>query len=204
MTVDVVNDQTGEITEALDAGAARDLVNAIRVNLEDAADLIEQLWSGQGWIALGFGSWDALVAAEIRGCVPKLERSERRETVRKLASAGMSTRAIGSALGTSHTQAQRDLDATGTNVPVAPDAPSLPEKVTGLDGRERPRKAAAKPEPTAEQKAETARLQRDARIHAAVEAIFNHLRRLSDEGVAVDIQAVLALIQSAIEPKDPS
>lgn len=196
MTIGVVNEQTGEITEALNEAAARDLIDAIRVNLEDAADLIEQLWSGRGWLALGYGSWDALVAAEIRNCIPKLDRAQRKQAVADLAAKGMSTRAIGSALGTSREQVRRDLAAGDTNVSPQPD-PASPRPTTGLDGKTYP---ARKPAPVVdpEAAAKTAERQRIARVFDRTRTILSLLEVLVSEGIDPDVSRALDSIQSAI------
>lgn len=51
----------------------------------------------------------------------------------------MNTRAIGAATGVSRITVQRELSATGTNVPVDPDA-RITGDATGLDGKSRPTK----------------------------------------------------------------
>lgn len=60
-----------------------------------------------------------------------LDPHRRREMVGELRANGHSLRSIAGAVGTSHTQVRRDLESTGTPVPV-------PERTTGLDGKSRP------------------------------------------------------------------
>lgn len=86
---------------------------------------------GRDWIALGYGSWVELCEAEFRGAMIGLPRGERQDAVAELTDAGMSTRAIGAALGVSDETARRDQQAVrATNV-----APEQPTPVTGLDGK---------------------------------------------------------------------
>lgn len=60
-----------------------------------------------------------------------LDAEMRRQVVADLRAEGHSTRAIAEAVGTSHTQVQRDIEATGTDVPV-------PDRIIGKDGKSRP------------------------------------------------------------------
>lgn len=70
----------------------------------------------------------------------QLQPSERMKAAARLRERGHSYRAIGEALGTSHTQARNDVaTATGNDLPV-----EQPERVVGKDGRSRPAK---RPEP---------------------------------------------------------
>lgn len=113
----------------LDAIAARDLLDAIKVNLEDVATLAQGLWVGRGWTALGYKTWDELVKAEIRTVMPNFTRVERKEKVAELTAAGMSTRAVGAVLGVDEKTVRRDLDDPGAAIA----APA--RQVTGTDGK---------------------------------------------------------------------
>ncbi len=89
------------------------------------------------WIALGYGSWGEYLDGEYGEARVPVSREQRREIVADMRQAGMSTRAIGSALGESHQTIGRDA-AGGPSGPAGP--------VTGTDGktyRPRPRR----PEP---------------------------------------------------------
>lgn len=112
---------------------ARALLDAIQVNLDDVARLAEELHAGQGWVALGYPTWEALVSAEIRPYMPKLERARRRELVDQLTQSQMSTRAIAAVVGTSVGTVQADR-CSELNTSGGP--------TTGLDGKTYTRKAA--------------------------------------------------------------
>lgn len=116
---------------------ARALTDEIRGRMEDIAPLVTRAFEGQAWKALGYDSWAEYVAGEFGGPL-RLGREDRQQVVTELRRAGLSTRAIGTALGVSHPTVMADIGATGK------DLPDLPATVTGLDGRER---AATRPEP---------------------------------------------------------
>lgn len=125
--VDVV---TGEIVDLLNADDARALTDQIRASVADLRDLIVEAWRRGAWVALGYESWQDYCAAELSEvAIPKTDRPT---VVQALRSVGMSTRAIGPAVGASHTTVIRDL-STGTNGPV-----DSPDRVMGLDGKSRP------------------------------------------------------------------
>lgn len=74
--------------------------------------------------------------------------AKRRERIAAARQEGQSTRTIAEAEGISHTQVNRDLEAsTGTGVPVEPES----GKVTGQDGRQQPATKPAKPAKTPDQ-----------------------------------------------------
>lgn len=112
----------------LTADEARVLVHRLNASLANVVDLVGRLYAGRAWEALGHESWEALCRAEVR--VPRLDRGERAEVVLELRAAGLSTRAIGSAVGIGDATVRRDL-ATASDDAVAP------ETVVGLDGAER-------------------------------------------------------------------
>jgi hypothetical protein len=121
------------VTELAPA-AARQRVDRIKTLVGAArADIIES-YRERDWIALGYDSWDALCSAEF-GTVLRLSIEDRQQAVAELREAGMSTPAIGAALGVSDETVRRDL--TSTNVEV--------ETITGLDGRQQPASRPPKP-----------------------------------------------------------
>lgn len=128
-------------TTELTADEARELTNEIRRDLAgflpDFLPKVERAHRGRADKALGYPSWDAY-SADVLGGV-KIPVADRPAAAAQLRSAGMSTRAIGSALGVSHPTVIKDLRSTGKDLPVEPSA-----KVTSLDGRARP---AAQPKP---------------------------------------------------------
>lgn len=112
---------------------ARERVDRVKAAVESGRQDLVALWRGRAWIALGYETWDALCDVEF-GVRMALPRDERREIVSGLRREGMSTRAIGSALGVDQKTVVRDLS---TEADASDD---LPDTVTGLDGRQRPAK----------------------------------------------------------------
>lgn len=107
--------------EQCSEAVARALTSHLRQVTVDLG-LQYQLWEGlvieayqrEAWRALGYDSWRAYVATE----VPQLQdlrfgRDERRELVVSFREAGMSTRAIGAALGVGIGTVHRDQAASG-------------------------------------------------------------------------------------------
>lgn len=118
-----------EVTVAtLTAEEARALTDDIRSRVTDLLPLITRAYEQRADRALGYPTWADYCAAELSGL--RVPLGDRPAMVAELRQSGMSTRAIGSALGISHMTAQRDLESTGTSV--------TDDKVTSLDGRERP------------------------------------------------------------------
>jgi len=153
----------------LGAGEARARLDRVRGALGLVWDDLVALYEGRAWLALGHASWEALCDAELGGARVPASRLERREAVRQLRGAGMSTRAIGTALGASEATVRRDLGQAGasndavadrngaptvpgdterTEAPLAPPAEPVPSaeppRVVGLDGKAYP---AARPAP---------------------------------------------------------
>jgi hypothetical protein len=94
---------------------ARALTLALRQSLTVSWDLLVEAYQRRAWAALGYESWDAYTDAELGETRLRLPREQRREVVASMTEAGMSSRAIGSAIGVSYKQVQRDR--AGTNVP---------------------------------------------------------------------------------------
>lgn len=90
-----------------------------------ATEALSEAWRVRAWEALGYDTWDALCDAELG--VRIAPRSDRQAIVRQLAQEGMSSRAIGPALGISDRQARYDMATGGQDFP--------PNPVTGLDGK---------------------------------------------------------------------
>jgi len=126
MTVDV---HTGEIVAHMSAASARSLTDEIRQTLTSAHDKLLDAWRGRADLALGYDSWDAYCAGEFAGQrMVRLDREQRREIVASMRAEGMSTRAIGSALGVGHQTVQRDL-------PTGPHGPVNEAPVVGVNGK---------------------------------------------------------------------
>lgn len=110
------------------AEAARARAERIRRGLAAIVPEIRAAWTEKDWLALEYESYDAYMLGEFGGPV-RLGREERGEAVVELRSAGMSTRAIGSALGVGTMTVSRELSGVpnGTG-----------DSVTGLDGKSYP------------------------------------------------------------------
>lgn len=137
----LVDADTGEIVEPppfteIEASAWASSVEADWVALTER---IVEGYQRRAWLGLGYGSW-AEMCAELD--LPRIEDRElRRELVGSMRGEGMSTRAIGAALGANDRTVRRDL-ATAANAAV-----DQPERITGLDGKSRP---ATRPAPEVE------------------------------------------------------
>ena len=91
---------------------ARARIDRIAAHVAASAQDIIDAHANRDWIALGYESWNELCEAEFRGAVIGLPRAERREAVRQMSEAGMSTRAIGGALGVGVATVSRDREET--------------------------------------------------------------------------------------------
>lgn len=120
-----------EVVRVMSSDEARSRVARVRAHVEQAWDDLIALHAGRGWFALGYDSWDALCDAEFDGARIALPREDRREVVGQMREAGMSTRAIASAVGVSVGTIVSDLNRSEVN---------SPDTITGLDGRTRPAK----------------------------------------------------------------
>ncbi|MCA1570810.1 MAG: hypothetical protein LC798_10935 [Chloroflexi bacterium] len=106
---------------------ARARADRIRGNLTAAYVDVTDAWRHRDDLALGYESWDAYCAGEFtEGRMVRLDREQRREIVAAMRSEGLSTRAIGSALGICDATVRRDTPG------ASPDAPG---SVVGLDGK---------------------------------------------------------------------
>ena len=107
----------------MDVASARRLTERIRLNVVSVRDgveklqaLLEEAKEGNVHVALGYPSWTAYIA-EVMGDEPlRLSRDDRREIVHYLTGEGMSTRAIGQALGVSNQTIANDRVAGVKNL----------------------------------------------------------------------------------------
>lgn len=81
---------------------ARALTDQLRQSLSLSWELLVEAYQRRAWAALGYATWDAYTDAELGEVRLRLPRQDRREVVASMTEAGMSTRAIGSALGVDH------------------------------------------------------------------------------------------------------
>lgn len=128
MSAETVEVATGDLS----ATEARELTDRIKVVVGAVWELVAAAYVERAWAALGYPSWDAYCSAEFGASRLALPREDRREAVASLREHGLSTRAIASATGDSHTTVQRDISttSTGTNVPVADDT-----RIVGVNGK---------------------------------------------------------------------
>lgn len=125
----LVNHETGEIIDTIDADEARRLTDAAqhefrssREHFDRAWSLIEQAVEGGGHVALGYRSPGDYLHAEFDGVLAGLDVTERRVAVRTMTNWGLSTRAIAPALGVSNKTVSLDQRTPVTEVtPTAGD-----------------------------------------------------------------------------------
>ena len=118
----------------MDVASARRLTERIRLNVVAVRDgveklqaLLEEAKEGNVHVALGYPSWPAYVA-DVMGDEPlRLSRDDRREIVDYLTGEGMSTRAIGQALGVSRDTVSKDRSAGVRNLTPAADQHVYPQ-----------------------------------------------------------------------------
>jgi len=162
----------------LDATEARHLIDGMRADVATLGERVTTAYLGRAWVALGYESWDAMTDAEFPGARLRIPREQRAEQVQSLRAAGLSTRAIGSALGVNDRTVRRDL-------PSAANAADEPATVRSLDGRTRPatqppRPAPAPPVPLADAVARYPELDHYADRPEKVAALANALDRYDD------------------------
>lgn len=105
---------------------ARELTDRIKSGLVDLLPLIREAFERRADVALGYVSWSEYCDTELRGL--RIPVQDRAGAVAQLRGAGMSTRAIGSALGISRETARRESGDTNVS----------PGAVVGLDGKSYP------------------------------------------------------------------
>ena len=103
-----------------------------------------ELWTERGWQLEGYETWDEFCVGRLGGFRMSLPREERREAAAAMAGQGMSTRAIGSALGVSQPTVRRDLAGEPNDSPAT---------TTGLDGKTYPPRPPRPPRSRAEDSA---------------------------------------------------
>lgn len=161
----VVNTETGELVEALDSGAAERRAMKISLRLDSIADnyeavmpMIREAIGLRDDQALGYRSPGDYVSDRFGSTLSRLGMEVRREVVRELTEAGLSTRAIAPVVGVNNATVHRDLSRVASATPETPEpadvgeadagsgqtpageaapdtAPQSPPPVTGLDGK---------------------------------------------------------------------
>lgn len=128
------------VQESLARDEAQALVQQIResqakiaADVNDVLIKIDRLYSGCGWAALGYGSWEECAREEFSEVRLWKTVEERVERSKALRDAQMSLRGIAAVMGISHVTVQRDLSAVTdvtTNTPVI--------QIHGVDGATHP------------------------------------------------------------------
>lgn len=91
---------------------ARQLTDRIKVAVEGTWQLIQDAYTSRAWAALGYKSWDDYCTREFGTSRLRLPREDRQEVVASLRESGMSTRAIGAAIGVDQKTVVNDIRAT--------------------------------------------------------------------------------------------
>jgi transposase-like protein len=143
---------------------ARALTDQLRQSLAVSWELLVEAYQRRAWAALGYQSWDAYTDAELGEVRLRLPREERREVVASMTEAGMSTRAIGSALGVNEATVSRDRARVAN---ATPDEPIDAEIVDDDLGDRIARELAASDESYAEQAAPARVLGTDGKTYTA-------------------------------------
>lgn len=123
------------LTPAGDAERAAQLFAELRAYKDEGErrripEVIAEIHRDRLWLALHYATWDDACDALMGGWRVQIPREDRREIVAELRDEGLSTRAIGAAIGVSEGTVRNDLAGAQD---YAPDADPTP--VTGLDGK---------------------------------------------------------------------
>lgn len=97
---------------------ARVLTARIRESVAGVWDLIVEAYTSRAWTSLGYDSWDDYTRTEFDGVRIALPREDRREVIGSLRDAGLSTRAIASAIGVNDKTVRNDLAGAEYSAPV--------------------------------------------------------------------------------------
>lgn len=127
----LVNTQTGEVIE-FDRAAAERRAERIRLRLDSIADsytavmpMIREAIEKRDDVALGYRSVSEYVSDRFGGALTRLGVEVRREVVRELTEAGMSSRSIAPIVGVSDRMVRKDQSTGGNPVPTSP-SPETP------------------------------------------------------------------------------
>lgn len=198
------------MSDLISASHARILTDRIKVALEATWDLVAEAYRCRAWTALGYDSWDDYCTREFGTSRIRLPREERQEVIASLRDAGLSTRAIGAALGIDHSQVVRnappatplrpnlltavdvtaELDGDGPDDDPPPAAP-----VIGLDGKRYPTE---RPKPariiTPEQQAAIDEQQQIERCAVRIQEFLNGWRQFQRLGTDPRRERIIACL----------
>lgn len=136
----VVNTVTGEIVEYDRAAAERRAeritlrLDAIAENYTRVLPMIREAIEKRDDIALGYRSPGEYVADRFGHSLSNLGVEVRREVVRELTAAGMSTRAIAPVVGVSDRMVRKDVASGGNPVPTSPTPAAEPTPDSEMTG----------------------------------------------------------------------
>lgn len=112
---------------------------------------IRSAWDRRDWLTLGYDDWDSYLDGEFSETRLRIPAEHRAKAITELRMAGMSTRAIAATVNLSQSTVSREVNELSQMTQL-----DQPEKVKGLDGKERPavqpKPAARQPEPQVEPK----------------------------------------------------
>jgi hypothetical protein len=150
-----------ELPATLTPGEVDELVDVVNTSIANMREALPRLFHGRAWVAAGLPDWDTFCSARFGGI--SFPRVDRAELVLELTAEGMSTRAIGSALGVDQATVVRDRG----------DANASPAPVTGIDGKTyapRPPKPPLSPE----RQAIAADRAHSSQVYAVQHALMSH------------------------------
>lgn len=106
-------------------------LDAIADNYTDVMPLIHEAITSRAWAALGYRSPGHYVLDRFGHSLTRVGIEARREVVRELSAAGLSTRAIASVVGTTHKTVVKDRQALSGGTEVPPQPSSLDPEAHG-------------------------------------------------------------------------
>jgi hypothetical protein len=157
---------------------------------ESVMPLIREAIDRNAHIALGYPSFGAYAAGRFSDSLSRLGVDMRRDVVKELTAAGMSTRAIAPIVGVSKDTVNRDQAAVSHETPSSEDAAVTeitPDSVTGIDGKEYTR-------PSVERQPRQSLPKMESEIMA-------HLDRLAKRGHHHHIQRVINYAQGLLDSR---
>ena len=159
--MNLINTATGEIVEPIARAEAERLTTRIRLRLDTIADnyvavmpLIREAIERGAWSVLGYSGVSEYVSSCFGDALTHLGVEVRREVVRELTAAGMSTRAIAPVVGVDPKTVRNDQRSGGEMSPPDPEpatpapTPSTPWPAGHVEDDERPEPQAGGQQPT--------------------------------------------------------
>lgn len=121
------------MNEVMSADVARSKIDSVRRSIEETIEMIRQLWDGRAWISLGYGTWEELIAVEIRP-VFAIAKADRDGVMVELTAAGLPTRAVAAVVDVDQATVVRHVprDASASRKVAAIDDPEVRAKILDL------------------------------------------------------------------------